>query len=718
MLILLIVLGLLPRQNVVHAAQPGPYLWFDPEDPTRFNCNSSTCAMHDQWTQLDSDTDASKYICSDAQAVALQNFGYEGPRQCKLHSNENIRWNDCRMHYCDAIENILLSITQTDGDGYYGDEECEAFLHFNRTICGAHYRDAIAFCDCICPALEYLVATTECEIEIVAYLLLGRRSIALAKKHYISNFCSIALCAWLERIGNPTLEGAPGHCHQLEIPFHRGQCGDLMKTTIYNPPYRPCPWDVATETDWVMRCSDGYECDVRQESWACCQRHNNRLNCPRNFPVMCYDPLECTGESDHCCAERLDLCKYKRARGCSPLTSTYLPEWHGLVTPAVYATYVPPTTTADPESFIVKPPEDTSSWGEKVSPYLPFILIPIGGLGCLCLVCAALKLASGHVKLVAKQLIGAPRLLAVYKTDIVHIHRPVPKEATYDPMPPRPDYAAIEKARLDAAASEGLATAVATAYKVGKCHLVLVGFAGGPGPVREAAALREAVDWVRSRGLDLKGENPSLINRAEHWLQVLESEKMLVATMEDVAPDLKIPFRPTYHHPQLLSTAIGKNADASARKQAWTNIEDLCQVMRSAKAGGASDGLLREAGEMLEMLIAKTPELPGDRCVLDPDGQGVKILPKGKHRAMWVHTGDMYMYDAESGKAGKMEDEVAHREEMADDNLLGDVDVDPCRPVCAEYAKSATCRYAQRCPWRHCMPKAGDSIRECIFFDD
>lgn len=642
-LVSLIAISFLPRESFVHAE---PYLWFDPDNPERFNCNTTTCALHDQWIQLPPDN-GNEYVCSGAQGTALGDFGVEGPRQCKITSAEKIMWKDCKKNYCDMFENILLSIAPGGGDAYFGEEVCESFLHFNRTICEAHYRDAEAFCSCLCPTLELLQSTTDCEIEIMAFILLGHRSRALAEKNPVSPFCAISLCAWLERIGDPRQQGLPAHCYLLDLPFHSGQCLDLVGPARFGN-YDPCPWDKPTDKDWIMQCSDGHVCDVRTETWACCQRHNNRLNCPRNFPVMCSDPLECTGDSDHCCAERVDLCTSKAARRCSPVTTTYLPEWHGLVTPAVAKTYVPPTTTVDIESLIVKPTDEPSSWGEKVSPYLPFILIPIGCCGLITLLIVLWKLAYGHVVLVGKRLIGAPRLLAAYKTDIVNIHRPKPVDEEDDlPLPPLPDYEAIERARADAAACEALDGAVVAAYRHGKCHLVLVGFSGGPGPLKEAAGLREAMSHVRARGLDLKGENPNLINRAEQWLRVLENERMLVATMDEVAPDLTKNFRqedferPHSGKPRLtLMNTIGKIGEAKARHDAWSHIEDLTEAIRTAKAGGASEGLLHEAGEMLSQLVANTPELPADRCVLDPDGNGVKLLPKGKNRVMWVHTGD------------------------------------------------------------------------------
>ena len=39
-----------------------------------------------------------------------------------------------------------------------------------------------------------------------------------------------------------------------------------------------------------------------------------------------------------------------------------------------------------------------------------------------------------------------------------------------------------------------------------------------------------------------------------------------------------------------------------------------------------------QAEELLKALVARTHELPADRCVLDPDGSGVKLLPRGQHR--------------------------------------------------------------------------------------
>ena len=79
------------------------------------------------------------------------------------------------------------------------------------------------------------------------------------------------------------------------------------------------------------------------------------------------------------------------------------------------------------------------------------------------------------------------------------------------------------------------------------------------------------------------------------------------------------------------------------------------QPLVQAKFQHQSSGCKAEA--LLASLVARTHELPSDRCVLDPDGEGrpflflwrtsscpsthagIKLLPKGHQRAVWPVTG-------------------------------------------------------------------------------
>ena len=70
------------------------------------------------------------------------------------------------------------------------------------------------------------------------------------------------------------------------------------------PPSNPyCPW-VEGHAAWnILKCVDGTTCNIKtsQEKWACCKAHKGRLQCPKNYPIMCGNPNDCDDGSDFCC---------------------------------------------------------------------------------------------------------------------------------------------------------------------------------------------------------------------------------------------------------------------------------------------------------------------------------------------------------------------------------------------------------------------------------
>ncbi|KAK3268799.1 hypothetical protein CYMTET_22706 [Cymbomonas tetramitiformis] len=66
-----------------------------------------------------------------------------------------------------------------------------------------------------------------------------------------------------------------------------------------------CSWLSATTEDNVMRCNDGFGCNVveHEESWSCCISHGDRAKCPANFPYMCGRSTGCARSTDYCCLE-------------------------------------------------------------------------------------------------------------------------------------------------------------------------------------------------------------------------------------------------------------------------------------------------------------------------------------------------------------------------------------------------------------------------------
>eukprot|EP00438_Fugacium_kawagutii_P022773 Skav228478 [mRNA] locus=scaffold1092:12191:19188:- [translate_table: standard] len=147
----------------------------------------------------------------------------------------------------------------------------------------------------------------------------------------------------------------------------------------------------------------------------------------------------------------------------------------------------------------------------------------------------------------------------------------------------------------------------------------------------------------------------------------------------------------------------------AVRKAGWKHIEDLRAAVQAAKSQDISESHMHQAEELLAALVARTHELPADRCVLDPDGEGVKLLPKGHNRAVWPITG------AEISTPSS-----TFTREMGDmsvpKDILGDAAIDDARPVTveAEWAKSSTCKAGRDCPWRHCKPQVGNCpVRSC-----
>merc|ERR1711879_33098 len=101
-------------------------------------------------------------------------------------------------------------------------------------------------------------------------------------------------------------------------------------------------------------------------------------------------------------------------------------------------------------------------------------------------------------------------------------------------------------------------------------------------------------------------------------------------------------------------------------------------------------------------------DLPADRCVLDPLGEGIKLLPRGQQRAVWPITGEVYTYGTGSEFGSNL-----GIENSVDSSLLTSCEVDERRPVCSNYL-AGKCNLARKCPWRHCQPLPGDSIREPV----
>lgn len=396
-----------------------------------------------------------------------------------------------------------------------------------------------------------------------------------------------------------------------------------------------------------------------------------------------------------------------------------LPEWHGLATPAVIAARVT-TTTLDPLSEALMMDISTSpklSTAEQLTEYFPLIIAALSLGGCASLLLIIMFLGREQIKSMGSAMNATSRLMAFYKSDPIEVYMPsgeMPKSKSREaPLPPLRPWHEIEKERADLACNQGLENAISAINQRGPRGLCLT--VGDSGPVEEAP-LRMAMRSIRERKLDGEGKNAQYLAKGEKWLATLAAERALVAAAHTARPELDVIGKTMTQSPLVgapwLTTTVGRTVEGEIQRASWQKIEHLTEVIRVAASTDASDMLVKQALELRSALIARTPELPSDRCVLDPEGEGIKLLPMGKQRAVWTfsNSGDTYVYDSQTRQAAPLEEPPPPRAQ------LGDVGVDEARPVCAEWAKHRRCKAGKRCPWRHTTPQAGDSIRECILF--
>lgn len=234
-------------------------------------------------------------------------------------------------------------------------------------------------------------------------------------------------------------------------------------------------------------------------------------------------------------------------------------------------------------------------------------------------------------------------------------------------------------------------------------------------PMREEEQLRVAIETVRLRSLEETGRNVDLLEKADRWLRTVDAERSLARATAAARPDLEVvgETRLMAHLPGMpwTSSQTGMLVEGEARRQIWGRVERLAEALKEARTQNASSIQLMRSQELLSQLIARMPELPSDRCVLDPEGEGIRLLPMGKHRAILPTTGANYTYEPKA-EHGDDVDDLPPREE------LGTTDVDDARPVCADFAEKRACKLGRRCPWRHVRPKKGDVIREAIVLED
>eukprot|EP00929_Paragymnodinium_shiwhaense_P013145 TRINITY_DN121010_c0_g1_i1.p1 TRINITY_DN121010_c0_g1~~TRINITY_DN121010_c0_g1_i1.p1 ORF type:complete len:788 (+),score=131.69 TRINITY_DN121010_c0_g1_i1:68-2431(+) len=742
------------------AAQPDQAAAANQTGTTYFQCNTSSCAQFDNWFNINPVDDyySERYRCRDAQQIGVR-FGEEAMRQCRVARENQVSWVDCKQRYCETLEEIRDAVVLNGGPGYFGGEECQPFVYFNRTLCETSYRDAEAFCDCLCPSFYHMEGGDKCWREAVNFLVMGRRGLKLAEIHAVTSQCAAYMCDMLELVGDPRkpmeslpFGGVPPKCRELDLPFKPAQCTKL----VLKQPYEPCPWEENSGKTSVLRCTTGFECDIDESdasTWSCCGPYGYRSQCPPHVPTMCFDPLACDGSSDHCCAESAAQCRSGKARGCSSVLRVDLPEWRGIVEQGVK---LPPgdtraNATEEEESLARIKFTTTEAPGLRINfrRYGPIAITVIGVCMLVCGVGVCYCLGMLNILHVNSVKLGATRVMNMFRAETVQVFRPsgVALSKGRDWMPPEPpDPVEIEARRQDQLACEGLAKAVHDCEAAGTMNLVVNVHSPPP---RGEAPLLQAIEAVKARGLQYSMENTKLIARAEKWLRTLEVERKLVQVVHAVSPDLRAAanLRHTHgpgpcfggwkggHQPSIAkgvlkssldgplahlppetvgsrpwhTTGDGANSEGAVRAQQWANVEALTLTIKEAEEGGASRTLVQDAKKLWAGIVARTPALPADRCVLDPDGEGLKVLPPGQLRAVWSVTGDAYNYMID-GEVGGID--VPPREE------LGDVAVDESRPVCSIFVEKGKCHLGRKCPWRHCQPMPGDSIREPVKLED
>lgn len=710
------------------APTTAPYAYFD--------CNTSTCARHDEWFPIPTVGQFVNYTkqCEKSLTAAMESFAPEAIYNCESGRRSARGWPECRAVYCGLAEGIVDSITIDGGAGYFGGSECRPLLNFNRTLCETSYRDAEAFCECICPSLLHLEAAPVCKNEVMEFFSLGRRGPELAQRFSISPFCIMSVCNWFEDMASPDVPkdswdygGVPDMCMKLHLPEIPGQCAEILAARA-DYPYDPCPFLKPTEEAMTLRCtSPGLNpktCLIdpdNADSWSCCDKYNKRKQCPPEWPVMCSKPRECNGMTDNCCEQTVDDCSTGERKECSPMLSMELSEWLGIANAGMRMPNAEETTTTMYRFSEITTTKGTQ-FGAVIRDQIAWFLIALGVIGGFVSVIVCTFVVREHYRRTDGIMFGPSRMQAIMKGNNVVSFKPTGAskyaKKLNAPLPDLLDPVVEEAKRIDAETTHEMQAAVRNAYAIGQQHLVHD--VGAPPPLPEAP-LRQAISTFRARP-GLKGRAGSEVweelVRGERWLRIVDAERTIVGVIAGVRPDLRDGGRGFYSENPLAgakpwrTTFEGRILEGSVKVNRWERIESLAEAIRVAKESSASDGLVAEAQGVYAELVARTRELPADRCVIDPAGNGVKLLPRGERRAIYGRTGEVYTYEAGAAEGHSTEDSMPHP------SLLGDVDVDPCRPVCANFHKKGACHVGRECPWRHCRATESDVIREPVLWGE
>lgn len=368
------------------------------------------------------------------------------------------------------------------------------------------------------------------------------------------------------------------------------------------------------------------------------------------------------------------------------------------------------------------------SFGEMIRPHMTTILWIAGAAGLIVLCAVTFCVAKTHYNKVSTTVLGVPRIMQIYRSDPVNVFpaRGVHKKPKVRDIPDDSGPRERERVRRqhEKSLNEALELAVQSAYNKGANHIISCSTA--PEPVQRQA-IEEAIQNIEREHLDRCGDhvekNCELIKKGRAWCRMIDAERALAVVVEKARPNMEtaglvrhtkkpeiggISAKGPWH-----TTLKGQESEGAVKTAIWANVENLTAAIKESEAQGASPHLIKDAGDLLSGIIARTRELPADRCVLDPTGQGLRLLPPGRHRAIQPSTGDAYVY-----QRGSLQGDDALKPWEQPIYELGNISVDDCRPVCSIFVDKGYCQLDRRCPWRHCQPRKGDTIREPVQLDD
>lgn len=197
-------------------------------------------------------------------------------------------------------------------------------------------------------------------------------------------------------------------------------------------------------------------------------------------------------------------------------------------------------------------------------------------------------------------------------------------------------------------------------------------------------------------------DSGDLIAQGKHQLAIVAKEASLTAITKATDGDIAEVGK-DYQPARPGGKSVAEMDQYRAMQaESWQRFDTLRLAATEAQEIGANPVLLDRAESRVAQFVSRTVELPEERCVLDPDGKGLKMLQPGKQRSTDPYSGEAYVWDVSSYSACYM---------VRDG--LGEVDTDAARPLCAAFVRGK-CSFGQSCAWRHAKQQPGDRLREPI----